>query len=215
MVFLAVHQQEGDSLECFPLLIYFIFLFFKKKYSLLHRLAKQLWFPLLPPFPPPTCLAYRILPHTPATTIINYFSLRQSEIEGMSLQKALKKKFCILIALYWWGSWGIGQTGDLDFSAYSLLCNCSVLSNSYQYFQAKHSGFDLLLLHQWMLLSVFLLLMSNIAKLFGELIFFQWWLCLTQQGKFVKLPLKMVRNSEVLCSHNCLYWAFVCARGRH
>lgn len=40
-VFLAVHQQEGDSLECFWFLIYFIY-FLKKKYSLLHSLAKQL-----------------------------------------------------------------------------------------------------------------------------------------------------------------------------
>lgn len=46
-----------------------------------------------------THLAYRILPHTPATTIINYFRIRRSEIEGMSLQKGVKKKFCILIAL--------------------------------------------------------------------------------------------------------------------
>lgn len=127
MVFLAVHQQEGDSFECFPLLIYFIYLFLRRNTLFCTGWQNSFDFPPLPPFSPQTCLAYRILPHTPATTIINYFSLRQSEIEGISLQKALKKKFCILIALYWWGSWGIGQTGDLDFSAYSLFATAVFL----------------------------------------------------------------------------------------
>lgn len=144
--------------------------FFKRRNTLFCKAGKTAFIFSLS-FPPRTHLAYRMLPHTPATTIINYFRIRRSENWGHVSAEGTEEEILYFDCSVLMEILGHRPNWRWWFLCIFSSCSCSILSNSYQYFQAKHSGFDLLLLLHWMQLSV-LLLMLNIPKLFGVLAFF-------------------------------------------